>query len=114
MSAMRMTCEGCGVVYMAGMVGMTPWPPHECPSPTLRSFAQDPRATIRLSEEQRKALAATTERDRWIRLFNRLDAAITHHQKAKSDMFMDEVDEALYAARAKVLRDAAANTREEG
>lgn len=48
-----------------------------------------------------------TQRDRWIRLFNRLDGAITHHERDKTDGFMDEIDEALYAARKKVLKDAA-------
>lgn len=51
-----MTCEGCGARYMAGMVGTTPWPRHECPSPTLRSLADDPTATIALTEAQRQQL----------------------------------------------------------
>lgn len=46
----------------------------------------------------------THERDHWIRLFNRLDSAINHHQKATS--FKDDCDEALYAARDRILRDA--------
>lgn len=50
---------------------------------------------------------AIAQRDHWIRTFNRLDATISHHQKDKSELFLDEVDEALYAARAKVLRDLA-------
>ncbi len=48
------------------------------------------------------------ERDRWIRLFNRLDAAITHHQQA--DRFKDDHDEALYAARDRVIREATTKT----
>lgn len=49
------------------------------------------------------------ERDKWIRLFNRLQGAVQHHQNAKHDreLFVDEVDQALYAAMARVLRDAA-------
>lgn len=31
MSAIRMTCPDCGQVYMAGVVGDKPWPPHVCP-----------------------------------------------------------------------------------
>lgn len=44
------------------------------------------------------------QRDEWIRLFNRLDAAISHHEKA--DRFKDDHDEALYKARQRILRDA--------
>jgi hypothetical protein len=45
------------------------------------------------------------ERDHWIRQFNRLDAAITHHRAA--DRFKDDHDDALYAARDRVLKDIA-------
>jgi hypothetical protein len=48
-------------------------------------------------------------RDFWIRLFNRLEASISHHKKAKSALFVDEVDEALYAARDKILKTAASS-----
>lgn len=48
---------------------------------------------------------AVAERDHWIRLFNRLEAAVSHHRKA--DRFKDDHDEALYAARARILKDAA-------
>lgn len=50
----------------------------------------------------------TADRDRWIRLFNRLEATITHHQQAKA-LFADDADDALHAARVRVLRDAAAS-----
>lgn len=62
-------------------------------------------------------LAATAQRrdearhqcDAWIRLFTRLEAAVTHHRKGK--LFgidtSDEIDEALWAARDKVLKAAA-------
>lgn len=50
---------------------------------------------------------AVAQRDAWIRLFNRLEASISHHKAGKSDMFTDEVDEALYAARDRILKDAA-------
>ncbi len=53
-------------------------------------------------------IATERERDRWVRLFNRLDAAVTHHQKATREQGFTEVhDDALYAARARILRDAA-------
>ncbi len=48
------------------------------------------------------------QRDHWMRLFNRLDAAITHHKRdcEKNDV-PDTHDEALWAARDRVLRDSA-------
>jgi hypothetical protein len=49
---------------------------------------------------------AFDERDHWIRLFNRLEAAVTHHKRAQGDLPTD-ADEALYVARDKILRDAA-------
>lgn len=48
----------------------------------------------------------TDERDHWIRLFNRVEAAISHHKKATAT-FATDADEALYAARDRILRDAA-------
>lgn len=47
------------------------------------------------------------ERDRWIRLFNRLEGAVSHHKKASGD-FPQAHDEALYKARAQILKDAGA------
>lgn len=47
------------------------------------------------------------DRDRWIRLFNRLEAAVTHH-KRDTAQFTTDADERLYAARERILRDAAA------
>lgn len=44
--------------------------------------------------------------DRYIRLFNRLEAAVRHHELAKG--FHDEVDDALYAAARRIVSDAAA------
>jgi hypothetical protein len=57
----------------------------------------------------------STSEDRaaqWHRLFNRLDAAVTHHRRGKSEpfAFMDEVDEDLYAARDRIYRDVTPNT----
>lgn len=48
------------------------------------------------------------DRDRWIRLFNRLDSAVNHHKKGRIGLvFADEADVSLYAAQARILRDAA-------
>jgi dsDNA-specific endonuclease/ATPase MutS2 len=52
--------------------------------------------------------ASEDERHRWIRFFNRLEAAISHHKNARGD-FTDLADEALYKARDKILRDAASS-----
>lgn len=59
-----------------------------------------------MSTHERKS--SVEQRDRYIKLFNRLEAAITHHRNAKlSDVdTSDEIDEALWAARGKILRDA--------
>ncbi len=62
-----------------------------------------------LTEECRNRAAWSdtyaTERDGWIRAFNRLDATVSHHQQAtRKAGFEDTHDEALYAARARVLR----------
>lgn len=46
------------------------------------------------------------ERDGWVRLFNRLEAAVAHHEKDKGDNWVDEVDDALYAARDRIVKDA--------
>jgi hypothetical protein len=48
---------------------------------------------------------AIEQRNDWIRLFNRLDAAVAKHQRAKH--FPDEVDDALYAAHDRILKTAA-------
>jgi hypothetical protein len=52
--------------------------------------------------------ALVAQRDRYIRLFNRLEAAISHHKKAhdSGQFFADTPDDALWAARDKILRDA--------
>jgi hypothetical protein len=41
MSAIRMTCDRCGGQYIAGVVGRTPWPAHECPNATPLLIALD-------------------------------------------------------------------------
>jgi hypothetical protein len=52
-----------------------------------------------------RAEKAEAERDRWIRLFNRLEAAISHHER--HDHWKEEPDVALYKARDSILRAAA-------
>lgn len=46
------------------------------------------------------------ERDAWIRLFNRLEAAIQHHKHATAG-FATDADESLYAATDRIVSDAA-------
>lgn len=48
-----------------------------------------------------------SERDRWIRLFNRLDAAVSRHRTAKEAGFADDADDALAAAHDRILKAAA-------
>jgi hypothetical protein len=40
MSAIRMKCERCGRIFIAGVVGRTPWPQHVCPDGTKGAPAQ--------------------------------------------------------------------------
>lgn len=48
------------------------------------------------------------ERDKWIRLFNRLEAAIAHHKRdTEWAATTDDADEALWVARDRIVRDAA-------
>lgn len=54
-----------------------------------------------MSDEER----LREQRDHWIRLYVRLEGAVNHHQRDKSELFVDEIDEALYAARDRVVRD---------
>jgi len=41
MSAIQMTCTHCGGHFIAGMVGMTPWPEHICPDGSKGEYAID-------------------------------------------------------------------------
>lgn len=54
---------------------------------------------------------ATDERDAWIRLFNRLEAAVSHHKRdAEANagtIGVESWDSGLWAARDRILRDAA-------
>lgn len=54
--------------------------------------------------------AEQDDRDHWIRVFNRLEAAISHHKRDTAG-FATDADEALYAARDRILRDTATRTR---
>jgi hypothetical protein len=48
------------------------------------------------------------ERDSIQRLFNRLDAAVSHHKRDQGDTaFCSDADERLYAARERILKDSA-------
>lgn len=61
-----------------------------------------------LTEAKRTGLTRAelqADRDRWVRLFNRLQGAVQHHRNA--DRFKEDHDEALYTAMDRVLRDAA-------
>ncbi len=54
------------------------------------------------------AQAYEAERDAWIRRFNQLDAAVSRHQETtRAAGFSDTHDDALYAARGRIMRDAA-------
>ena len=47
---------------------------------------------------------AREQRDHWIRLFNRLEAAISHHKRDSG--FADANDESLWYARDRILKEA--------
>lgn len=69
------------------------------------SSSNDKDDLVAIVGEMRDAQA---ERDRYIRLFNRLEAAVSHHKKAhlpEGRCFADDPDEALWKARDKILRD---------
>lgn len=55
-----------------------------------------------MTDRERRLIA---DRDNWVRLFNRLDAAVSHHRK--SPRFKDSHDDALYHAQDRITRDAA-------
>ena len=66
MSAFTMVCPACRETYMAGMVGRTLWPLHECP---LRQLAEQMAVALELQGERgvllaqnKPALAAYRER----------------------------------------------------
>jgi hypothetical protein len=71
---------------------------HETPEDKLRALIQAANYWQLVAE------TSTTERNAWIKSWNRLEAAVSHHKKDKSAMFVDEIDEALYAARARIVR----------
>lgn len=57
--------------------------------------------------ERIEELEAQPGRDAMVRLFNRLDAAVSHHKKAGAGL-VTEADESLYHARDRILSDYAA------
>lgn len=69
--------------------------------PCNRCGGTEPRVYLPTGDD------AVRDRDRWVRLFNRMDAAIGHHKRDKREPWRDEVDERLYAARDAVVRTAA-------
>lgn len=58
----------------------------------------------------RRAERYRSQRDEARRLFNRMDAAISHHRREAERLFVDVHDEALYTARDRVLRASADHT----
>lgn len=71
------------------------------------------RAVLAPADVANDLIRGREDRDRWIRLFNRLQGAVSHHRNARVKeaarglTIVDEIDEALYAAMDRVLRDAA-------
>jgi hypothetical protein len=63
------------------------------------------RASKRAGDSRARDRRSRQQRDNWIQSWNRLEAAITHHRNAKLRGVdaSDEVDEALWAARDRVL-----------
>lgn len=64
-----------------------------------------------MAAQERRHLATIRERDRWIRLFNRLENAITHHQRDATETpydvkHVEPYDEALWKARDRLLSEA--------
>ena len=69
MSAIRMRCARCGNVYIAGVVGSTPWPAHVCPP-----YGHQPVTVVRRDDALAALSAVERERDE---ANERLDRAIT-------------------------------------
>lgn len=71
----------------------------------LRAVEQMQWKALRFDELQRKYDQLMEDRSRWIRLFNRLDAAVSKHRKEREGWF-DEDDD-LAAAHDRILKAAA-------
>lgn len=76
-------------------------------------IGQGALAQLRAENAQLRAALEPEVNDaaHWIRLFNRLDAAISHHRNAHlphGRFFADLPDDALWKARDKIITDAAA------
>jgi len=63
-------------------------------------------------DELKPSTSGVADRDHWIGLFNRLDAAVARHRR-KDSAWADEFDEALHTAHDKVLKAASRGTTEE-
>lgn len=63
-----------------------------------------------LADALRIKAEAVCQRDKWVRLFNRLQGAVQHHKNAhdSGDYFPDVPDEALWKAMERILAEAAA------
>lgn len=61
----------------------------------------DPEEAIRVA----LLVAERADRDRWIRYFNRIEAAINHHRR-DTEGFATDADERLWRARDRIVRDA--------
>lgn len=79
------------------------------PGERLRAERDTNEMRATMAEEVAADLQA--QRDHWIRLFNRLDAAVNHHNikrcSGHEGFGPDENDDALYAAQQRILRAAA-------
>jgi hypothetical protein len=73
--------------------------------------AEAMKLRVRAHNAEDALTLARLERDKWIRLFNRLEAAVTHHRRAvEEDGALCEPeswDTALWKARDQILKDAA-------
>lgn len=72
------------------------------------AMAEIERLRKELKRSQKDAQYWLRDRDRWHRLFYRIEAAISHHKRdCEANDVPDVHDEALWAARDRVLRDSA-------
>jgi hypothetical protein len=48
MSAIVTTCPKCKAMYLMGVVGVTPWPAHQCPHPAGPKLRSDLSVDVRV------------------------------------------------------------------
>lgn len=67
----------------------------------------DPGALDRYRGALTPGAVVLDDENRWVRAFNRLEAAVTHHKRATANVLGDheDADTALYKASAKILAD---------